>query len=183
MTSHAEGGRTPHNFSFWKSAQRTARCSSQAHWPVTPIVPFARERTARTEIVKSGEQEKCRAAATGNTELLRCLLHGLHALAIRRHGKHPKILPPELPFVLHSENGMLGVGPYPLEGQEDPDLINAGKETVTELPGSSYFDSATSFAMMMGSRSITRQMPVPTLSVVVTAAAAVSAMNGSSVWE
>jgi len=52
--------------------------------------------------------------------------------------------------VLQSENGLLGIGPFPEEGQEDPDLINAGKQTITEVPGSSYFSSADSFAMIRG---------------------------------
>src|ERR1700722_11830700 len=59
-------------------------------------------------------------------------------------------IPAGMEVVLQSENGMLGTGPFPWEGEEDPDLINAGKQTVTELPTTSFFDSAASFAMVRG---------------------------------
>ena len=62
----------------------------------------------------------------------------------------PNFIPPGVTVTLQSENGMLGMGPFPYEGEEDPDLINAGKQTITELPTTSYFSSADSFAMIRG---------------------------------
>ena len=72
-------------------------------------------------------------------------------------------IPEDVKVILQSENGMLGMGPFPIEGEEDPDLINAGKQTITALPSTSYFSSADSFGMIRGGHidlSILGAMPV-----------------------
>jgi len=89
--------------------------------------------------------EMCKIAALEEVEDGQCINLGIGIpTGVANH------IPLHMKVLLQSENGMLGMGPYPQKGQEDADLINAGKETITELPESSYFDSAYSFAMIRG---------------------------------
>lgn len=91
------------------------------------------------------KEEMCRIAA--QTELK----NGMYVnLGIGIPTDVPNYIPEGMEVVFQSENGMLGMGPFPFKGEEDPDLINAGKQTITALPMSSFFDSAASFAMIRG---------------------------------
>ncbi len=92
------------------------------------------------------KEEMCRIAAT------REIKNGFYVnLGIGIPTDVPNHIKPEIKVTFQSENGMLGMGPFPYLGEENPDLINAGKQTVTEFPESSYFDSSASFAMIRGS--------------------------------
>src|ERR1700743_379677 len=106
---------------------------------------------ATTPVNKAGKQKDLEKRGRIVKRIAREMQDGFYVnLGIGMPTLVANYIAPGVEVILQSENGMLGVGPFPFEGEEDPDLINAGKQTVTELPTTSYFNSADSFAMIRG---------------------------------